>query len=240
MVHAFSDATVSKTINHKTMERFTVKHIKTKTAAIVAAIVFVISTAFGVGFASAAVTSTAPPAARIGCVASPNRTLTQVYENVPANFKCPTGFPVSLSTAGTTGAEGATGPAGPVGATGASGLEGAYYAVAKYDVGDTNGGAVATVACKATTDVAISGGVQTLAAGTNGLAGNVPVSSSFPGRMDWSTNTPIAGRLDGWIVQFGGNSSSTSLGDPHYEDIYALCVPGADIPVDTTYTESGS
>jgi hypothetical protein len=228
------------------MERFIVKHIKTKTVAIIAAIVSVLTIATGVGFASAAVTSTAPPPARIGCVYGPNRMIDQVYENPPANFKCPTGFAVSLSSAGTTGAKGATGatgatgPAGSVGATGASGLEGAYYAVAKYDVGDTNGGAVATVACKATTDVAISGGVQTLAAGTNGLSGNVPVSSSFPGRMDWSTNTPIAGRLDGWIVQFGGNSSSTSLGDPHYEDIYALCVPGADVPVDTTYTESGS
>lgn len=119
-------------------------------------------------------------------------------------------------------------------------LDGAYYSVAKYDVGDTNGGAVASVACKATTDVAIAGGVQTLAAGTNGLTHNVPVSSSFPGRMDWTTNTPIAGRLDGWIVQFGGNSSATDLGSPLYENIYALCVPGASIPVDTTYTESGS
>lgn len=222
------------------MERFTVNHIKTKTTAIVAAIASVLVIATGVGFASAATTSTAPPPARIGCVTSPNRMINQVYENVPANFKCPTGFAVSLSSAGTTGATGPAGAVGATGAQGASGLEGAYYAVAKYDVGDTNGGAVATVACKATTDVAISGGVQTLAAGTNGLTGNVPVSSSFPGRMDWNTNTPIAGRLDGWIVQFGGNSSSTSLGDPHYEDIYALCVPGADVPIDTTYTESGS
>ncbi len=137
---------------------------------------------------------------------------------------------------GSAGAPGATGPAGPAGATG---LTGAYYSVAKYDVGDTNGGAIATVACKGT-DVAISGGVQTLALGANGISNNVPVSSSFPGRMDWSTNTPIPGDLNGWIVQFGGNSSATSLGNPAYVDIYALCVPGADIPVSTTYTESGS
>ena len=58
----------------------------------------------------------------------------------------------------------------------------------------------------------------------------MPVSSSFPGRMDWSTNTPIPGDLNGWIVQFGGDSSATSLGNPAYVDIYALCVPGADIP----------
>jgi hypothetical protein len=93
---------------------------------------------------------------------------------------------------------------------------------------------------KGATDVAISGGVQTLALGTNGIGNNVPVSSSFPGRMDWTTNTPIPGDLNGWIVQFGGNSSATSLGNPAYVDIYALCVPHADIPVDTTYTESGS
>lgn len=152
-------------------------------------------------------------------------------------------YGVTIAMGAGTGIQGPAGPAGPAGATGpagASGLDGAYYSVAKYDVGDTNGGAVATVACKATTDVAISGGVQTLALGTNGLTGNVPVSSSFPGRMDWSTNTPKPGDLSGWIVQFGGNSSSTSLGDPHYVDIYALCVPAATIPVDPTYSESGS
>jgi hypothetical protein len=149
----------------------------------------------------------------------------------------PAGIKGATGAQGPAGAGGATGPAGPAGA---SGLAGAYYSVAKYNVGDTNGGAIATVACKSTTDVAISGGVQTLALGTNGIGNNVPVSSSFPGRMDWSTNTPIPGDLNGWIVQFGGNSSATSLGNPAYVDIYALCVPGADIPVDTTYTESGS
>src|ERR1700758_3930570 len=70
-----------------------------------------------------------------------------------------------------------------------NGLAGAYYSVAKYDAGDTNGGAIATVACKQATDVAISGGVQTLGVDgsqadphNNGLNNNVPVSDSFPGR----------------------------------------------------------
>jgi hypothetical protein len=139
---------------------------------------------------------------------------------------------------GTSGAQGPKGDTGATGPAGANGLAGAYYAEAKYDVGDTNGGAVATVGCKSHSDVAISGGVQTLAAGTNGLKNNVPVSSSFPGRMDWSTNTPIAGDLSGWVVQFGGNSSSASLGDPDYVNIYALCVPSTTIPVDTTFAES--
>lgn len=88
------------------------------------------------------------------------------------------------------------------------------------------------MACKAQTDVAISGGVRTIGLGTNG----VPVSSSFPGRMDFTTNTPIAGRTDGWIVQFGTETGAA----PHTVDIYALCLPGASIPVDTTFTESGS
>jgi hypothetical protein len=109
----------------------------------------------------------------------------------------PAGTKGATGAQGPAGAPGATGPAGPAGAIG---LTGAYYSVAKYNVGDTNGGAVATVACKSATDVAISGGVQTLALGTNGIGNNVPVSSSFPGRMDWTTNTPIPGDLNGWIV----------------------------------------
>jgi Collagen triple helix repeat (20 copies) len=147
---------------------------------------------------------------------------------------------------GTNGLNGLPGPRGPKGDKGDPGvagdshLDGSYYSVANYDVGDTNGGAIATVACKAQSDTAIGGGVQTLQLGSNGLQNNVPVSSSFPGRMDWSTNTPKAGRLDGWIVQFGGNSSSTDLGSPQYVKVWALCVPGLHVPVDQTYTESGS
>ena len=59
----------------------------------------------------------------------------------------------------------------------------------------------------------ISGGVQVL--GIGGNQGEIDaansritplVSSSFPGRMDWTTNSPKPNRLDGWIVQFGGNA----------------------------------
>ena len=131
---------------------------------------------------------------------------------------------------------GPVGLQGAKGDKGANGLAGAYYALAKYDVGDTNGGAIATVACSNPTDVAISGGVRTIGLGTNGIANNVPVSSSFPGRMDWSTNAPKDGRLDGWIVQFGAEVPDNH---PKFVNIYALCVPGADVPVVTTYTESG-
>jgi hypothetical protein len=118
--------------------------------------------------------------------------------------------------------KGNTGPKGP------SGLEGAYYATAKYDVGNTNQTAIATVACKAQTDVAISGGVQMI--GVGGV--NAAVGSSFPGRMNFSTSTPIANRLDGWIIQFDADVN------PGKVTVWALCVPGASIPVVNTYTQS--
>jgi hypothetical protein len=136
---------------------------------------------------------------------------------------------------GQTGATGATGAHGPAGAQGPKGdkgdsyLHGAYYSVAYYDKGDTNGGALATVACKAQTDTAISGGVS-----TDNYLKTVPVGQSFPGRMDWSTNTPKPGRLDGWIVQFATQNGSA----PEKVKVWALCVPGLAVPVSQTYTQS--
>lgn len=137
------------------------------------------------------------------------------------------------------GAKGATGARGPAGAPGAKGvpgdsrMAGAYYSVAFYDVGDTNAGAIATVACKAQADTAISGGVQVLGLDAGANSRNTPVSSSFPGRMDWNTNAPKADRLDGWIVQFGGTTLA-----PEKVKVWALCVPGMTIPVEQTYTQS--
>lgn len=117
-------------------------------------------------------------------------------------------------------------------------LGGAYYAVAFYDVGDTNAGAIATVGCSKDTDTAISGGVQILGLDATANSRNTPVSSSFPGRMDWTTNTPKADRLDGWIVQFGGNAGTVSDKDPLKVKIWALCTPGLNIPVVETFTQS--
>jgi hypothetical protein len=56
--------------------------------------------------------------------------------------------------------------------------------------------------------------------------------------MDWNTNTPKAGRLDGWIVQFGGNAGTTSDKAPKKVKVWALCVPHLNVPVETTYTQS--
>jgi hypothetical protein len=119
------------------------------------------------------------------------------------------------------GPRGATGPAGP------SGLEGAVYRVEVYNNG---GGGSATVACaddEATSKkyTAIAGGVQGSTVGSQSPDG-FAVSSSFPGRMDWNTNTPKPDRLDGWIVLGNGNYTSTLR-------VWALCVPTTDIPVQT-------
>ena len=131
---------------------------------------------------------------------------------------------------GDKGDTGAQGPQGLQGIPGRTGLSDAYYSVAYYDKGDTNGGAIATVACKSQDDTAISGGVQMI-----GLGGkNVAVGSSFPGRMDWTTNTPKANRTDGWIVQFASQDGTA----PEKVKVYALCVPNLDVPMTQTYTQS--
>jgi Collagen triple helix repeat (20 copies) len=144
----------------------------------------------------------------------------------------PKGDTGATGATGPAGAAGHVGPAGPKGDKGAAGdsyLDGAYYSVAYYDKGDTNGGAIATVACKGQTDTAISGGVS-----TDDYMKTVPVGQSFPGRMDWSTNTPKLGRLDGWIVQFASQTGSA----PEKVKVWALCVPSLHVPVNQTYTQS--
>ena len=142
---------------------------------------------------------------------------------------------------GAQGLKGETGADGPKGDKGDSGLTGAFYATAFYNAGDTNAGAIATVACDAekTDYVAISGGVQVLGLDEGANSRNTPVSSSFPGRMDWARNAPKPGRLDGWIVQFGGNAGATSDKAPEKIKVWALCVPGASIPVNQTYQQVG-
>jgi hypothetical protein len=144
---------------------------------------------------------------------------------------------------GPKGETGAEGPKGDKGDKGDSGLTGAFYATAFYNQGNTNAGAIATVACDAdpskTDYVAIAGGVQVLGLDEGANSRNTPVSSSFPGRMDWTTNAPKPNRLDGWIVQFGGNAGATSDKDPEKIKVWALCVPGDSIPVNQTYQQVG-
>jgi len=135
------------------------------------------------------------------------------------------------------GLPGKDGVNGADGKDGKNAYAGAYYSVAFYDAGDTNAGAIATVACQATTDSAVAGGVQTLGLDVNANSRNTPVSSSFPGRMDWATNTPKANRVDGWIVQFGGNNG-IDANAPEKVKVWALCMPDTDVKVVQTYQQS--
>ena len=123
-----------------------------------------------------------------------------------------------------------------------SGLLNAFYATADYNDGDANAGAIATVACDSgptSSDyAAIAGGVRAvLGLDSEANSRNTPVSSSFPGRMDWDANTPKADRLDGWIVQFGGNAGAVSDKDPLKVKVWALCVPDTEVPVKQTYSQ---
>ena len=52
------------------------------------------------------------------------------------------------------------------------------------------------------------------------------MTASFPGRIDWNTGEPKAGRLDGWII-LGNGKATDNL------KVWALCVPTTSIPVDT-------
>jgi len=142
-----------------------------------------------------------------------------------------------LMKAGTPGPQGTKGADGK---DGNNGLLGAFYATADYNEGDTNAGAIASVACNATDTnfTAIAGGVQVLGLDEGANSRNTPVSSSFPGRMNWDTNTPKPDRLDGWIVQFGGNAGAVSDKAPEKVRVWALCVPNNDIKVVSTYTQS--
>jgi hypothetical protein len=114
------------------------------------------------------------------------------------------------------------------------GFAGAFYSVQQY-TGTTANGAIATAACDPSNDtnsqkyVAISGGVQAADANTSMKANPdpLPVVASFAGRMNFTTSTPLPGRVDGWIIQFGQRGTSdTNI------SVWALCVPVA-IPVMT-------
>lgn len=149
---------------------------------------------------------------------------------------------------GATGAQGpagATGPQGPGGSQGATGFEGAFFSREAY-TGPVGVGSIATAACDPTDTansqkyVAISGGVQDTDDNSDMTTNNdqVEVAASFPGRLDWSTNTPLPKRLDGWIVQFGhAGGQDTNL------VVWALCVPvrddGGNVPVITNNTTTG-
>jgi len=142
----------------------------------------------------------------------------------------PVGPQGATGATGATGPQGPAGPAGKDGTNGTNGRDGLAGAVYRVEVYKNGGGGSATVACAdddATSQqyTAIAGGVQGSTVGTQSASG-FAVSSSFPGRMDWSTNTPKPNRLDGWIILGNGVHTSTLK-------VWALCVPTTDIAVQT-------
>ena len=115
--------------------------------------------------------------------------------------------------AGPQGPKGAAGASGPQGPKGVSGYEVRTWRYSKDDANSdmgpgyvgVGGGAIATVACSAG-KVALGGGYWFTSEHDNGfnsqaLHDGSGVIASFPGRMDWSTNTVKPNNNTGWIVQ---------------------------------------
>lgn len=137
---------------------------------------------------------------------------------------------------GDTGATGAQGPKGDQGAAGARGLQGSAgvsgYEVRtwRYSKDDANsdsgpgypgvgGGAIATVACSLG-KVAIGGGYRFTDNGFNSpaVSDGSGVVASFPGRMDWNTNTVKPNDNSGWIVQVNNKVDRADM------TLYVICV----------------
>jgi hypothetical protein len=141
--------------------------------------------------------------------------------------------------AGPAGAAGAQGEKGEKGDTGAQGQQGPAAASGyevrtwRYSKDDANsdmgpgyvgvgGGAIATVACSPG-KVAVGGGYRFTSAGDSGfnsqaLRDGSGVIASFPGRMDWSTNTVKPNNNTGWIVQVNDKVNAADM------TLYVVCV----------------
>ena len=140
---------------------------------------------------------------------------------------------------GDTGATGAQGPKGDTGTAGAQGPKGSAgtsgYEVRtwRYNKDSNNSdagtgypgvgsGAIATVACSPG-KVALSGGYRFTSAGDNGFSSPAitdgsGVVASFPGRMDWNTNTVKPNDNSGWIVQVNNKVNAADM------TLYVVCV----------------
>jgi Collagen triple helix repeat (20 copies) len=131
---------------------------------------------------------------------------------------------------GDTGAVGATGAQGPQGRDGVSGYDVRTWRYSKDDANSdmgpgyagVGGGAIATVACSPG-KVAIAGGYRFTSdhgAGFNSAAvsDGSGVVASFPGRMDWNTNTVKPNDNSGWIVQVNDKVNAADM------TLYVVCV----------------
>lgn len=132
--------------------------------------------------------------------------------------------------AGAAGANGAAGAQGPKGQDGVGGYEVRTWRYSKDDANSDMGpgyvgvgsGAIATVACSPG-KVALGGGYWFTSPDNGGfnaeqaLTNGSGVTASFPGRMDWTTNTVKPGDNSGWIVQVNKNVQSADM------TLYVIC-----------------
>jgi hypothetical protein len=134
-----------------------------------------------------------------------------------------------LGPAGPQGPKGNAGPQGPKGSNGVSGYEVRTWRYSKDDDNSDMGpgyvgvgsGAIATVACS-DGKVAIGGGYRFTSEHDNGfnsqaLRDGSGVIASFPGRMDWNTNTVKPNNNTGWIVQVNDKVNAADM------TLYVIC-----------------
>jgi hypothetical protein len=136
-------------------------------------------------------------------------------------------------TNGTNGEVGPIGPTGPAGAPGANGVSGYEVHTYRYSKDDNNsdagpgyggvgGGGIATVVCSPG-KVALGGGYWFTSPDNGGfnaeqaLTNGSGVTASFPGRMDWDTNTVKQNDNSGWIVQVNKNVQAADM------TLYVIC-----------------
>lgn len=130
----------------------------------------------------------------------------------PAKTSCKNSeSPISWNQTGPQGIAGQDGVDGEDGENGVSG-----YEVRSWDYALVSGGGIATMTCPVG-KVALGGGYWLKDEGvmTNGTT----VVRSMPGRMDWNTNTPIAGDNRGWIVQVNKPNNV----NPGQMTVYVTC-----------------
>jgi hypothetical protein len=147
----------------------------------------------------------------------------------PSARKALKGHKGSTGAAGPQGPAGATGAQGPQGPAGVGGYEVRTWRYSKDDANSDSGpgyvgvgsGAIATVACSPG-KVALGGGYRFTSEGDNGfnseaLRDGSGVVASFPGRMDWSTNTVKPNNNSGWIVQVNDKVNAADM------TLYVIC-----------------
>ena len=134
-----------------------------------------------------------------------------------------------LGPAGPQGPKGNAGPQGPKGSNGVSGYEVRTWRYSKDDDNSDMGpgyvgvgsGAIATVACS-DGKVALGGGYWFTSEHDNGfnsqaISDGSGVVASFPGRMNWSTNTVKPNDNSGWIVQVNNKVNAADM------TLYVIC-----------------